>query len=68
MDRSERLLGLLATAVIVGSLSLGGCADAPPPVPQKDIRNHADQFNEKMKQEEGERGQGPQGSSHGMMH
>lgn len=68
MDRSERLLGMLVTAVMLGSLSLVGCAESPQPVPQKDIRNHADQFNEKMKQEEAEKGQGPQGSSHGMMH
>lgn len=64
MERSERLIGMLATAVMLGSLSLVGCAEPPQPVPQKDIRNHADQFNEKMKQEEGEKGQPP----HGMMH
>ncbi|MFM8552748.1 MAG: hypothetical protein ACKOCD_10660 [Nitrospiraceae bacterium] len=64
MDRSERLLGLLATAVMIGGLSVVGCADPPQPVPQKDIRSHADQFNEKMKQEESERGQPP----HSMMH
>lgn len=63
MERSECLLGMLAAAVMFGSLSLVGCADPAPPVPQKDIRNHADQFNEKMKQEEAEKGQPP----HGMM-
>lgn len=68
MQGSERLFGMFATAVIFGSLFLVGCSEAPQPVPQKDIRGHADQFNEKMKQEEAERGQGPQGSSHGMMH
>lgn len=66
MVSSKLLPGLVVAAALAGSLSLGGCADAPP-VPQKEIRGHADQFNEKMKQEEAERGQGP-GGGHGMMH
>ncbi|MDE3243403.1 MAG: hypothetical protein KGO52_11865 [Nitrospirota bacterium] len=68
MHGATCLRGLFATAVIVGSLSVGGCAEPPQPVPQKDIRSHADQFNEKMKQEEQGHGQSPQDSSHGMMH
>lgn len=62
MNRSERLRGMVAMAVMVGGLSVVGCAEPPAPVPQKDIRGHADQFNEKMKQEEAERGQPPHGT------
>lgn len=55
--------GLLAATVLVaGCLWGAGCASDPPkPVPQQEIRSHADQFNEKMKQEEHERGKGPGG-------
>lgn len=61
--RSRRLLA----AALLGGWSLAaGCASDPPkPVPQQEIRGHADQFNEKMKQEEMQHGSSPQG---GMRH
>jgi len=66
---SACLTGMLALSVVVGGLAVVGCASVPSePIPQQEIRGHADRFNEKMKQEEQERGSGPQGSSHGMMH
>jgi hypothetical protein len=57
---------LLAAVLLAGCASAAGCASDPPkPVPQQEIRGHADQFNEKMKQEEMQHGSSPHG---GMMH
>lgn len=57
---------LLAAAWLAGWSLIAGCASDPPkPVPQQEIRSHADQFNEKMKQEETQHGASPHG---GMMH
>lgn len=58
----RRLFTLLS---ITGVLFATACASDPPkPVPQQEIRGHADQFNEKMKQEEQQHGASPHG---GMM-
>jgi hypothetical protein len=62
MTRSAAPLSVLAVSLVAGCLWMAGCAaDPPKPVPQQEIRSHADQFNEKMKQEERERGKGPGG-------
>jgi len=60
-------LSRLFTALsITGILFAAACASDPPkPVPQQEIRGHADQFNEKMKQEEAQHGASPHG---GTMH
>lgn len=51
------LMGGLAAAVIVGCLSVTGCASEPPPSPsKKEIHSDSDRFFEKMKQEEQGRG------------
>ena len=62
MSRKTAGLSVLATSLVAGCLWMAGCASDPPrPVPQQEIRSHADQFNEKMKQEEQQRGKGPGG-------
>lgn len=60
------LRSLFTALSITGSLFATACASDPPkPVPQQEIRGHADQFNEKMKQEEMQHGASPPG---GTMH
>ncbi|MGH7966153.1 MAG: hypothetical protein ACRERD_30755, partial [Candidatus Binatia bacterium] len=56
-----RVLLSVGFTVIAGAL-LPGCADRPAasPTPQKEIRSSSDRFFDKMKQEERERGKGPE--------
>lgn len=63
MNRNIRRL--LAALLSMGGMLVSCASDPPKPVPQQEIRGHADQFNEKMKQEEMQHGASPQG---GMMH
>ena len=58
MTCSERLIGGLAAAVMVGCLLVTGCASDPPPSSpsKKEIHSDSDRFFEKVKQEEQGRG------------
>lgn len=60
IPRGQRVL-LLAVAIVIGGVTLAGCAADPsgPPSPsQKETRSNSDRFFDKMKQEERERGVG----------